>query len=120
VSTRQSRILAVVALPAMLAACQTTSGGVSTVTAIQQEAVAICGYLPLASVVAQILSKGLPGLQSVLGVANSVCTAVTPHAASSLRAQRLPMVGGVVLQRGRFPEMTSESDATAVRCSELS
>lgn len=91
--------IAVCVVALSLGAC-TPGGGVS-ITAIQQEAVAICGYLPLASVVAAILGQNVPGLQSVLGVATSICKAVTGKSRALNGAAKVPTVAGVPIH-GRF------------------
>lgn len=96
-------LLLAAAIVAPLSACNVASS-LPPVSSIQKEAVAICGYLPLASVIAAILSKHVPGLQSVFGVATQICMAVGPKPAGThvaLAQRRVPTVAGVPIH-GRF------------------
>ncbi len=88
-----------------LAACQPMGSGTVPVSAVQKEAVALCGYLPLAQVVLAIIGKHSANLDSVFAIASSICTAVKPAPASRFALfsapHRAPTVAGVVI-RGKF------------------
>jgi hypothetical protein len=89
-----------------LAGCNTTidSANIAAqITAAQQTAVQICGYLPTVATVTGILSTFDPTAALVNGVAvqvaQAICGAVT--AKSVRRGGSVPMVRGVPVQ-GRF------------------
>lgn len=69
---------------------------------VQQITVQACGFLPLASTVAGIISAGQ--FTEGFAIANAICAAVTaappPQLARGVK-RRLPVVSGVVV-RGRF------------------
>jgi hypothetical protein len=72
------------ALCLSLSACQTTSGGSSTVPAnisqiiaqAQSYAQAACGFLPIADDVAQIILAADPTYATASGIAKAICSAV--------------------------------------------
>lgn len=102
----KTRIAALV-LAASLAGCATTPTSTTTaavVTQVQQATVAACGFLPVASVVANVIAS-FAGGSSVVGiveqVAQEICTAAASLKSARLRGQRAPLVRGVPL-RGQF------------------
>jgi hypothetical protein len=78
-------------------------GDPEKVAKIQAAAVKICGFLPMAETVAQILGTANPAVFTVSSVANSICKAVTktpmptPIAASLMSgAKEAPQTYGTV------------------------
>ncbi len=71
----------------------TTIGGIS-VADVQNDAVAICSYLPTASTVANIVSANNPAVVTAEAVAAAICGAVAPPKAARYRASKaaLPFV----------------------------
>jgi len=88
-----------------LTSCATTpTDPASVVEKIQQTAVAVCGFLPFAKTVADILAAGNPLVSSVDSVATAICNAVVADRsarARGLRRGRGAMVNGVVIH-GRW------------------
>ena len=73
-----------------------------SVSSVQQLAVAVCGFLPTASTVANIIAAGNPLVATGEAIANAICAAVTPAKLSGRKLGAIqPMVGGVVIH-GRF------------------
>lgn len=109
------KIIAVLALAGFLAGCATPgpfpapnpspSGPVasdSTITAIQQAAVRVCGFLPTVQTVADIVATftGGSAIVNLAGnVATAICNAVRPPLGARKRAA-VPMVNGIVIQGG--------------------
>lgn len=88
-----------------LGGCATTGGtNQTTITQIQQITVALCGFLPTAAVIADIITMGNPLVATGNAIADAICKAVLPakmaRAAGRKRAN-VPMVGDVVIH-GRF------------------
>ncbi len=89
----------------MLSGCATTTGGVDTkvlIEQIRQATVAVCGFLPTVTTVADILLAGNPAIITVGAISNAICEAVKtipPQAAR--RGVAPPSVAGVVIH-GRF------------------
>lgn len=74
----------------------------STITAIQQAAVSVCGFLPAVETVASIVATFTGGgaIVDLVGrVAGSICNAVKPPLGARKRAA-VPMVNGVVIKGG--------------------
>lgn len=99
----------------LLGSC-TTTGQFSPailVADVQQDAIAICSFLPTVSTVANIIAAGNPLLTTAEAVAQAICSAVTaapvvapPVAGARRRAARsgpvgTPTVAGVVI-KGNF------------------
>lgn len=104
------KLIATVALCAFVAGCNATTGTPTTpipVSAVQKEAVALCGYLPLARVVAAILAKHSANLDSVFAMASAICAAVAPTRTQLAVRSAVPLprtpprVAGVII-RGKF------------------
>lgn len=100
------KLLIVGALAVALAGCQTAAeitASVQTVKdnvkAAQGAAVAVCGFLPVASSVAAIFSSGFS--QSATTVGKAVCDAVTNITLADGPGDRKPRVNGVVV-KGSF------------------
>ena len=73
-----------------------------TVASVQQLAVAVCGFLPTAATVANIISAGNPLVMTGEAIAAAICQAVTPAKLSGKRLGAItPMVGNVIVH-GRF------------------
>ena len=84
-----------------LGGCATVfPSGTPTVAEIQSITVTVCGFLPTASTVANILANGNPIVATATAVANAICAAVVPTKSARLRAI-VPTVNGVVVH-GRF------------------
>jgi hypothetical protein len=102
----RNTILSVAFAGTLLAGCASV-GGVPTVLGIsaaevQQDAIAICSFLPTASTVANIIAVGNPLLTTAEAIAQAICASVTaPPVASTLRRVGTPTVAGVVI-KGRF------------------
>lgn len=109
------KILIALVLAGSLAACGTVPGGNgpaptptpiatdATITAIQQAAVKVCGFLPTVQTVADIVTTFTGGgaLVALVGnVANAICNAVKPALGARERAE-VPAVNGVVIH-GKF------------------
>ena len=92
-------VLAVPVTAALLLSGCATTGTSTVITQIQSTAVAICGFLPTVTTVANILANGNPIVTSITDVASVICAAVTPKAAR--RGAVIPTVNGVTV-RGRF------------------
>lgn len=90
-----------------LAACNVSGSGSVPISNVQKETVAICGFLPLAQVVAAIIAKHSANLDSVFAIATAICSAVTPKPTARSARMSNPMqivpltVAGVVI-KGRF------------------
>ncbi len=82
--------------------CATTGGGGISVAMVQQDAVAVCSFLPTASTVANIIAAGNPLLITAEAIAQAICAAVTAApAVTTRRGAAQPMVNGVPV-RGKF------------------
>ncbi len=80
-----------------------TSGGVTTiggldVKTIQSTAVAVCGFLPTAATVGNIIAAGNPILTTAEAIAEAICAAVSPAKAATRHGGALPTVSGVVIK----------------------
>lgn len=94
-----------------LAGCATTSTPTSTadiITAVQNDAVLACKFLPTAATVAEIVSSAVPGAANATTMASQlaaqICAAVTaavPTSGARRRSAIAPMVNGVVIH-GRW------------------
>lgn len=89
---------AMLAASLALAGCGTTSNTGDTVAQVQAIAKQVCGFLPTATTVLNIISGGNSYVQTAESVASAICSAVTSKAA--LRGA-VPTVNGVKV-RGRF------------------
>lgn len=99
---RNAVIVAIMSGALWLSGCATTGTGPTIddlVAQIRQETAKICGFLPLATTVAEILAAGNPALLAASSVASAICQAVTSPGAA--RGSRLPTVNGVAI-RGQF------------------
>lgn len=93
------------------ASCVTNSGSVPppttppTVSAVQQAVLNGCKYVPTATTVAQIIAAVAGGggaiINTVGGIAQAVCDAVTNNPLADGPGDRLPVVAGVKV-RGKF------------------
>lgn len=104
-------ILLAAAFSLSVAACSSTgqivnpfAGGTINTTAVQNAAVAACGFLPTAATVSGIISAATGGvggaaLQTAEQVAAAICAAVLPTKSGKLRGT--PMVNGVAVH-GRW------------------
>lgn len=97
------KIVIAAALAAGLSGCATGGGSGSVdVSAVQQDAVKICGFLPTAETILNIFASGNTVYVSASIIANAICAAVT---AKSARRGSAPTVNGVVVHgtfvRGR-------------------
>lgn len=94
-----------IALLGLLGACNPAQQAqVNTIiTEAQQDAVAVCGFLPTVETVASILSAGNPLLALPADIANAVCAAVKPPTSKPgvARSSAGPAVAGVVVN-GKF------------------
>ncbi len=77
-----------------------TTGTDPNVSATQNLAVTICGFLPTIETVAAIFATGNPLLQTASAVAQAICSAVVPPKSARLRAV-VPQVNGITIQ-GQF------------------
>lgn len=88
-----------------LAACNTTGGGsvgdrtAALIAQAQSIAQQVCGFLPVAESLAQIVAQGRPELATASQIGNAVCSAVTKKTAR--RGGGAPTVAGVPVQ-GQF------------------
>ena len=94
------------AIPLAGCAGTTSVSGVSvpSIGQVQTFVTRLCGYLPTASTVANIIASGAPGLSTAETIAAAICVAVsTPTAQMGpmSRAQRVPTVAGVPIY-GKF------------------
>src|SRR5215207_2954120 len=93
---RKFILAAALALP--LAACQTASSGSTVVdaaigalpTQVQETAVKVCGFLPAAETVAQLIAAfGGPTVPGIVGqIAAEICDAVTKPRTGAIRGTR--------------------------------
>jgi hypothetical protein len=93
-------VLSIILCCTALVGCVPSSGSIS-ISSVQKEAVAICGYLPLAAVVAQLAGTHAPNLGSVFAMATAICNAVTPKVGFRSGPPSAPHVNGVLI-RGKF------------------
>jgi hypothetical protein len=78
-----------------------TPANVTTVISqVQADAVAVCGFLPTAATVANIISAGNPLIATVSAIAEAICSAVLP-AKLGRKLAVIPTVNGVPIH-GRF------------------
>ena len=63
--------------------------------------VAVCGFLPTVSTVANIIRAGDPLIQTSEAVANAICGAVTQPQSLMIGPRPVPVVAGVVV-KGKF------------------
>jgi len=99
------KLLAVVALGGLLTGCGSW-GELTTaekIKAIQEKAVALCGYLPQATSVTAMLAASNPTVVSVGAVANAICTAVIQWNSGDKQGfvTSCPKVNGVCVE-GKF------------------
>ena len=98
------------ALALALAGCQTAQDVATSITtatqttkekikSVQGYAVALCGYLPIASTVVNIFSSGYGSDVSAVG--SAICNAVTSIPLADGPGDRKPRVNGVLVQ-GKF------------------
>jgi len=99
-------VLAVLALGAALAGCQTinpTTGDVVKVTDVRTAAVAACGFLPTAETVASIIRTNDPKLATASAIAEAICAAITAKPSNSgavtlFSVPSVPKVNGVPIK----------------------
>ncbi len=100
------RTLIMAGLAASLAGCASVPGSLPTqggIKDIQNAAAQICRFVPTAQTVANILLSGNMTVSTVLGIATSICNAVTinPLADGPGAKNYKPHVNGVLV-RGTF------------------
>lgn len=83
-----------------LASCSTIGIDAGTIANIQNTVVSVCGYLPTASTIINILGQNSPQLQSAQAIAQAICGAVGPSGGRGLLRVN-PVVKGVPIQ-GKF------------------
>lgn len=87
-----------------------TTGGLSTdptgqvataIADVQAITTQICGFVPLAVTVADILAAGNPALGTAGSIAQAICNAVTPAKLGARKGAAIPTVADVQIH-GRF------------------
>lgn len=87
----------------LLASCATTPNGSTEVGNVQQIAQRVCGFLPTAETVINIIGLNNSALATATAIADAICAAVAPKMLRRKALRRLgpPTVGGVPVY-GRF------------------
>src|ERR1019366_531813 len=90
----------------MLGGCSTTGGmitGAQLISDVQQAAIAVCGFVPTAATVGNIIAVGNPLIATADAIAAAICSVVgaAPKTAAGKFRGTLPMVNGVAIH-GRF------------------
>lgn len=87
----------------MLASCSSTSIAdiVAQIAAVQKSAMQICGFLPYATTIANIIGKNITGLKTSIEIAQSICDAMKPKSGAKLDSLSPPKLGDVQVE-GEF------------------
>lgn len=99
---RKTALVVIASGALWLSGCATTSTGPNIddiIAKVRSEAAKVCGFVPLAATVAEILAVGNPALAAAGPIAAAICRAVTSPGAA--RGARVPTVNGVPV-RGQF------------------
>jgi hypothetical protein len=92
---RKSMLGAALALFVALGGCATTSN-TDIVSEVQTITTTACSFVPTADTIIALVGSS-PALTTAAAIADAICAAVTPKAASRKRGATPPIVNGVVI-----------------------
>lgn len=98
--TRKFALVPVLAAAVMLSACSSPDDIAQQIKQVQNYTKMICAYVPTGETVAKILAAGTI-VDTISGVADAICSAVTTAPLADGPGDHLPRVNGVVI-KGRF------------------